>query len=101
MADRQRERKRRALSRLALHPDPPTMQLDELTGEGQPEASALDLLVRPSYLPELLEDRLLVLRRDTYTSVSDRDLGYAFVERGADIDPAALGRELESVGQEI
>ena len=33
---------------LALHPDPPAVELDELPGEGEPEARALDLLVAPS-----------------------------------------------------
>src|SRR5215831_17223741 len=37
------------------------MQLDELPGERQPESRPLDLLVRRAHLPELLEDRLLVL----------------------------------------
>src|SRR5215831_437301 len=95
MADRQRERERRARSKLALHPDPATKQLNELARERQSEPRTPHLLVRRAYLPELLEDRLLVLRRDTYTRVTDRDLGYAFVDRGADVDPATLGGELE------
>src|SRR5262249_49896562 len=98
---RQRERKRRAQAHFALHRDPATMQLDELARERQPEPSALYLLVCRPDLSELLEDRFLVLRRDTDTSVGDRDLRYAFVDRGADIDPAGLGRELQGVGQEI
>ena len=75
MADRQRERKRRALSYLALHPDPAAMQLDKLAGEGQPEPGAFDLLVRRPQLAELLEDRLLILGRDASPSVRDGDLG--------------------------
>src|SRR5215831_19504543 len=57
MADRQGERERRPFSQLALDPDPAPVQLDELPGQGQPEASPLDLLVRCAHLPELLEDR--------------------------------------------
>jgi hypothetical protein len=40
------------------------MQLDELPRQGQAQASTFHLLVRSPDLPELLEDRLLVLRRD-------------------------------------
>ena len=40
------------------------MQLDELPGQGESEPGPLDLLVRRPHLPELLEDRLLILRRD-------------------------------------
>src|SRR5262249_608602 len=96
-AGRQRERKRRALPYLALHPDSATMQLDALAGESQPQASTLHLLVRRPHLPKLLEDRLLVLRRDANPGVGNRDLSYAVVDRGADIDSAALRRELEGV----
>src|SRR5262245_268695 len=94
---RQRERKRRAQAHLALHRNPATMQLDELARERQPEPSALHLLVCRTDLSELLEDRFLILRRDTDTRVGNRDLRYAFVDRRADIDPAALGRELQGV----
>jgi hypothetical protein len=41
-AHRQREREGRADSPLALHPDPPAVQLDELARERQPEPGALD-----------------------------------------------------------
>src|SRR5262249_13426422 len=99
--DGQRERKRRALSQLALHRHPSVMEFDELSSEREPEPGTFDLLVCCPHLAELLEDRFLVLRRDTYTSVGDRDLGYAFVHRSADVDPTTRGRELKGVGQEI
>src|SRR5580765_6884667 len=51
-----RERERRTRTELALHPDPSTMQLDELPAEGQPKARSLSLLVRRPDLAELLED---------------------------------------------
>src|SRR5215471_18588384 len=101
MADRQGERERRPLPGLALHPDPPAMQLDELSGERQPEPGPLDLLVRRAHLPELLEDRLLILWCDAHAGVGDGDLGYAVVHRGAHVDPAVLGRELEGVGEQV
>src|SRR5262245_18791588 len=77
------------------------MQLNELPGQGQSEPGPLDLLVRRPHLPELLEDRLLVLGCDTYASVSDGDLGHAVVDRSADVDPAALGCELEGIGEQV
>jgi hypothetical protein len=77
------------------------MQLDELAREGQPEPGALHLLVRRPDLTELLEDHLLILGRDSHARVRDRNLGQAFVHRGADVDPATLGRELERVGQQV
>src|SRR5262249_13715273 len=77
------------------------MQLDELAGEGQPQAGTLHLLVRCSHLPELLEDRLLILRRDANAGVADRYL-YAAVSRPRPyLDPPALWGELQCVGQEV
>src|SRR5215831_20280076 len=98
---RQRESERRSLAHLALHPDPSPMQLNELPGQGQPEPGPLDLLVRHAHLPELLEDRLLILWRDAHTGVGDGNLGHAVVHRGAYVDPAALWRELEGVGEQV
>jgi hypothetical protein len=63
-ACRDRERECRALSHLALDPDSSTMQLDESPRQGQSQPGALDLLVSGPNLPELLEDRLLILGRD-------------------------------------
>ena len=55
------------------------MQLDEAPRERQAEAGALGLarVVAPD-LPELLEHRLLVLRRDADAGVADRDLDAPF-----------------------
>ena len=44
-AYRQRERERGAVAHLALHPDLPTVQLDEPPAEGKPKTGALYLLV--------------------------------------------------------
>src|SRR5690348_13204814 len=62
--DRQGERERRTPAGLALHPDPASVQLDELAGEREPETGALRFLLRGAHLAELLEDGLLVLRGD-------------------------------------
>src|SRR5262245_22764997 len=77
------------------------MEFDELASERQPEPGTFDLLVCCPDLAELLEDRLLVLWRDAHAGIHDRDLGHAFVHRGADIDPTTLGRELEGIGQQV
>src|SRR5262249_4507735 len=81
----QSESASRSLAHLALHPDPAPVQLDELPGQGQPEPGSLDLLVRRAHLPELLEDRLLILWRDAHARVGDGDLGHAVVHRGAHV----------------
>src|SRR5262245_37963613 len=73
-AHRQRERERRTGAQLALHPDPPPVQLDKLPAQGQSQPSALNLLVRGPYLTELLEHRLLVLRGDADSGISDKNL---------------------------
>src|SRR5215475_1393298 len=100
-AGRQRERERRAGSRLALHPDPAGMQLDELAGERQPEPGALHLLVRRPHLPELLEDRLLILRRDADPSIAHGDLHAAVRRPPPYLDPPALRRGLDCVGEQV
>src|SRR5262249_28599367 len=86
MADRQRERKRRAFSHLALHLDPAAMQLDQLPAQRQSQTRALDLFVRRPDLTELLEDRLLIRGRDAHPGVGDGDLGQALVHRGTHVE---------------
>ncbi len=77
------------------------MELDELPGEGQSEPRAFRLLVRRSHLSELLEHGLLILWRDPDTAVSDGDLDQPIGRSRPDVDPAALGGELDRVRQEI
>src|SRR5688500_17035937 len=59
---RKRERERRAVADLALHPQTAAVQLDELSRQRESHSGALPLarVVRP-HLPKLLEDRLLIL----------------------------------------
>src|SRR5262245_17323890 len=101
MAHRERECERRARADLALDPDPPAMELDELPGEGYSEPCALHLLRCHPDLPELLEHRLLVFRGDAHPGVRHRDLRHAVHDAGADLDPAALGGELQGIRQEV
>src|SRR5262249_34643115 len=77
------------------------MQLNELPGQCQSEPGPLDLLVRRPHLPELLEDRVLILWGDAHAGVGDGDLGHTVVHRGAYVDPAALRRELEGIGEQV
>src|SRR5204862_7583040 len=83
-----------------LHPDLAAVQLDELPRERQPEARALVLLrvIGPD-LTELLEDSLLILERDAHAGVAHRDFGDAVRGGGANLDPSALGSELDRVRQ--
>src|SRR5262245_56859952 len=69
VVERQRERKRRALSLLALHGDPSAVQLNEFPAQRQPQPRALHLLVRRPHLAKLLKDRSLILRCDAHTGV--------------------------------
>jgi hypothetical protein len=87
------EGERRAGSQLALHPDPAAVQLDELPAQGQPQSGALDFLCRRSHLPELLEHRLLIFRRDADPGVADGDLDQPVLGLGRDFDPTAFRRE--------
>src|ERR1700730_5681143 len=100
-AHREREGERRAGPQLTLHPDPSAVELDELPGEGQPEPRALNLLLCRPDLSKLLEDRLLVLRRDAYPGVRDSNLGDLVMHPDADVNPAPLWGELQGVGQEV
>ena len=98
-----REGERRALARFAFEPDASAVQLDELAREREAEARAF-LLVRvvAADLAEFLEHRLLVLRRDADAGVADGD--YEHLVRVAardDVDAAAVGRELDRVGQQV
>src|SRR5262245_62852837 len=96
-----REREGRPLPDLALDPDPPPVQLDELPAERQPQPSTLGLLVRSADLPEFLEDRLLVLGRNPDPRIGHRDLDRVLQWPSLDIDAAAIGRELDRVGEQV
>ena len=77
------------------------MQVDELPRQGEAEPCALDFLVHRPHLPELLEDRLLVLGGDAHAGVGDRHLHHAIVHGRSDVDTAPLGRELDRVGEQV
>src|SRR5499426_1810545 len=91
----------RALAHLAFYPDPTAMQLDELPRQCESEPGPLDLLVRRPHLPKLLEDSFMVFRCDAHARVADGDLGHAVGHRGAHVDAATLGCELEGIGEQV
>ena len=98
---RHREREHRAVPELACHPDPSAVQLDELPAQREAEPRPLRLLVRTPYLPELLEDDLVMLGRDPDAAVGHRDLRDAIHTRRAHLHASALRRELHRVREEV
>jgi hypothetical protein len=102
--EREREGEGRAAAHLALHPDLAPVQLHEPSGQGGAESGALSLLLCTPHLPELLEHRLLVLlvlRGDADPGVGDGHLDRPVQRHRADIDAAALRRELDRVRQQV
>src|SRR6266436_6189129 len=95
------EREGRSAPHLALHPQAAAVELDELSRQREAETGALALVRGVAHLAELLEDRLLVLRRDADPGVGDRHLDGAVRGQRTHVDPAALGGELHGVGQQI
>src|SRR5262249_29795553 len=100
-AHRQRERKARALPYLALHPDAAPVQLDELPRQGQAKARPSHLLVRCPHLTKLLEDRLLILWRDANAGIGHGYLYQPLLHFREHVYAAALGGELERVGEQV
>src|SRR5262249_17855878 len=100
-AHRNRERERRALAHLTLDPDPSVMELYELPRQGQPESRALDLLGGHPHLLELLEDRFLVLGRDTHTGVADGYLNGAIQGFRQDLNAPAFRCELDGIREQV
>src|SRR4030095_4423412 len=96
-----REREGRAHVHLALDPDVAAVKFDELSAERQSEARAFRLLLRRPDLPELLEYRLLVLRRDPGPGIADGHRDEPVLWYRHNVDPAALRRELDGVPQEV
>src|SRR5882672_9451069 len=96
-----RERERRSTTHLALHPQAAAVELDELSRQREAETRALALARGVAHLAELLEDRLLVLWRDTDPGVGHGHLDGAIRGQRTHVDPAALRREFHGVGQQI
>src|SRR5262245_45837370 len=96
-----RERERRANPYLALDPDPPAMQLDELPAQGKAQPGAFLLRRADPHLTKFLEDSLQVFRRDSDPRIADRHLDRSVNRRRANVNPPARRRELDRVRQQI
>ena len=78
------------------------MRFDELFDDRQSQAEAV---VHPRRrgvgLAERLEDRRQEVARDARTRVGDDNLARVAAAADADVDGAALRRELDGVGQQV
>src|ERR1700745_2869391 len=96
------EGERRAFARFALDPYLATMQLDELAREREAQAGPLLLsrVIVPD-LPELLEHRCLIFRRDADAGVADGDHGVRVLFPRRNIDVPAIGGEFDRIRQQV
>src|SRR5438477_10392017 len=77
-------------------------QRQQAAGKRQAQAGALVAAARAGVdLHELLEDQLLVLRRDPDAGVGDLDVHRALAWHHADVDLALGRRELDGVGEQV
>src|SRR5688572_5903858 len=97
---RKRERKTTSLADLALHGNRAAMRLDEALGNSKAEARALVSFCR-SGLVKLLKDRFKLVRGNSDTGVSDRDIRERGVTPGGDGDLSTAWSELQSVTREV
>src|SRR2546427_1258887 len=100
-AYRDREREGRPAAHFTLHPNSAPVQLDEPAAKGHPESRPLLSRRAGSDLTELLEHRVLVLRRDADPGIADRHFDRPVHRRCPHLDPAALWRELDRVRQQV
>src|SRR3712207_2604586 len=84
-----------AFARPAGDGDTATVQLDEPFRQRQPQAGTLSM--GRARLVKLVEDPLLVLRRDADARVPHRDLDDAVCPDGGDLHAAAVRGELDGV----
>src|SRR5947209_20269019 len=96
------ERERRACAHLGLDFDLAAVEFDELARDVESETRAL-LAARGARagLRVLVEDVAEVFGGDADACVGDGDAHERTFARGADSDASALGRELQSVGDEV
>src|SRR5262249_55550243 len=93
--------KRRSFARRRHHPDAAAVHLNNLLGDGEPEArTALGLGVGAVDLMELLEDPTLLVKRYAGTGVRHRDCEMAVPRARGDAYLARVG-ELDGVAHEV
>src|SRR5260221_3358222 len=89
-------------SRRASNRERTTVQRDETAREREPETRALVLAgAHAAKLPELLEDRVVVPRRDAHARVGHLDVEPVALRARRDSDFPAGRRELHRVRQEV
>ena len=90
----QHQRERAALARAALDLDAPAVRAHDLIHQRQPEPGALHVVHQPGLdAHELLEDALLIRRRDADAAVRHRDRHRAVARPGRDPHLALRRRE--------
>src|SRR5262245_60503893 len=100
-ASRQLHLEGRALAECRLHPNAAAMHLDDLLGDGEPEARAtLGLGKRAVDLVELIKNAGLLLLRDSWPRVRHADGEMPICRRRGDTDLAGVG-ELNGVANEV
>src|ERR1700730_10137352 len=101
-AHRKREGECRALARLALDPELPSVEGNQASRQRQAQSRSLALprIVAP-HLSELLEDGFLVLRSDAHARIGHRDLGHPIVQRGREGDLTAFRSELDGIREQV
>src|SRR5262249_53545945 len=93
--------KRRSLTWRRHYPDPAPVHLDDLLGDGEPEArAALGLSKRAIDLVELLEDPSLLVKRYAGPGIRHRDREMAVPRACGDAHFAGVG-ELDRVAYEV
>src|SRR5204863_5078523 len=91
-----------SLSCLRLEPDVPAHAADELVADVEPEPCAADATGHMRIdAVELLEDHALLVGRNPEPLVTDLEEHVLFVPLDADFDPAAVGRVLDRVLDQV
>src|SRR3954451_4193387 len=95
----------RPYTRLALEPDPPTMQIDDRAGDIEPDAQPRIGSTNIAAPEEALEDALLLAIGNTNTRVADCQLchGSSIIGVGSPqqhADYPAIERELERIADQ-
>src|SRR3954464_9110632 len=96
---RQLDRERRTVAGDALHPDLPSVRLDDVTRDPQSEPEPA-VLPRPFGALEPLEDLLLVFGRDADPAVRHAQYRAGTLDAGLDVDRPALA-VLEGIRDEV
>src|SRR5215470_4693527 len=93
--------KRRSLTRRRLHPDAAAVHLDDLLGDGEPEAGAAFGLGKGTVdLVELIEDPILLIKGYSGPGVCYRDGEMAVPRTRGDAHLAGVG-ELDGIAHEV